>query len=88
MDHGSQPKSRLAAVTFAQELHCLNRGVSILNVTSQWKDTEILIFCYKSMLQKLRRMQKSLVPKFRPDLCVRLKEITEKAPRKAETDSQ
>ena len=55
MDHKSQPKSRLAAITFAQEQHCLNRAGSKLNITSQWKDPEILLFfCYKSILQKNR----------------------------------
>ena len=50
MDHGSHPKSQLAAVTFVQELHCLNRAYSMLNITSQWHDPEILISCYKSIL--------------------------------------
>ena len=40
--------------------------------------------CY----EKLGRMLKSLVPKFRPDLSARLKDIAEKTgPRGAETDS-
>ena len=69
----SASKSRLAAETSAQELHCLNRTGSMLNITSQWKDTEILsfFFCYKSILQK-SHMLKPLVPKLRPNLLVRL----------------
>ena len=55
MDHGSQPKSRLASVTIARELLCLNRAGSMLNITSQWQDHEVLIFfCYKSILRKIR----------------------------------
>ena len=37
-------KSRLAAVTFARELYCLNRAGAMLNITSQWQEPEILIF--------------------------------------------
>ena len=66
MDHGSQPKLRLAAITFVRELHCLNRAGAMLNITSQWQDPEIAIFYYyKSILQKYGRMLKPLVPKFR-----------------------
>ena len=50
MDHGSQPKSRLASVAFAREPLCLNRAGSMLNITSQWQEPEILIFCYKSYI--------------------------------------
>ena len=77
MNHEPQPKSRLAAVTFAQELHCLNRGGSMLNITSKWQDPKNVIFCNKCILQKSLTL-KSLVPKFPPDLYVRLKDITEK----------
>ena len=51
-DHGSLPKSRLAAVTLAQKLHSLNRAASVLNITSQWQDTEIFIFYFKSNYKK------------------------------------
>ena len=54
MDHKSQPKSRLVSVTFARELLCLNRAGSIHNITSHWQDPEILIFCCKSTLRKIR----------------------------------
>ena len=54
MDHGSQPKSQLASVTFAREPLCLNRAVSMLNITSQWQDPENVFFCYKSILRKIR----------------------------------
>ena len=54
MDRGSQPKSRLASVTFAWEMLCLNRAGSMLNITSQRQDPEILIFCYKSIPRKIR----------------------------------
>ena len=53
LDHGSQPKSRLAAVTFARELYCLNRAGAMLNITNQWQVPEIYIF-YKSILQEIR----------------------------------
>ena len=40
------------------------------------------------MLQKIGRILKPVVPKFRPDLSVRLRDIAEKTgPREAETDS-
>ena len=31
MDHGLQPKSQLAALTSARELHCLNRAGAMRN---------------------------------------------------------
>ena len=42
------------------------------------QDPEILTFCYKSIRQKLGRMLKTLVPKFRSDLSVRLRGIADK----------
>ena len=77
MGHGSQPKSRLASVAFVRELLCLNRAGSMPNITSQRQDLEILIFCHKSILQKLGHMLKLLVPKFHFDLSVRLRDIAE-----------
>ena len=84
MDHGSQPKSRLASVSFARELLCLNRAGSMLNISSQWQDPEILIFvvnmhcmhdfCY----EKLGHMLKTPMSKFRSGLSIRLRDITEK----------
>ena len=65
MDHESQPKSQLASVTFARELLCLNRAGSMLNITSQWQDPEILIFVIRVYYEKLGRMLKPFVPKFR-----------------------
>ena len=77
MDHGSQPKSRLASVAFAQELPCLNRAGFMPNITTQWQEPEILIFLYiRAYYEKLGL--KRLVPKFRPDLSTRLKDIAEK----------
>ena len=78
MDDGSQPKSRLAAITFAWELLCLNRAGFMLNMTSQRQDPDILIFCYKSILRKIGRMLKLLLPKFRPDIPVGLRNIADK----------
>ena len=78
MNHGSQPKSRVASVTFARELLYLNRAGSILNITSQWQDPEILIFCYGSILRKIGHILKPLVPKFRSDLSVLLRDIADK----------
>ena len=54
MDHGSQPRSRLASVAFARELFRLNSAGFMLNITGQWQDPKILIFCYKSILPKIR----------------------------------
>ena len=51
----------------------------MLNTTSKRQDLIILIFCYESILQKISRMLKPLVPKFHPHLSVRLKDIAEKA---------
>ena len=78
MDHGSQPKSRLTSVTSARELLCLNRAGSMLNITSQRLDPEILIFCYKSILQKIGRMLKPLMLKFHSDPFARFTDIAEK----------
>ena len=54
----------------------------MLSITNQWQDPEILLllfFCYESILQqKLGHMLKALVPKFRSDLTVRLKDIVKK----------
>ena len=50
----------------------------MLNITSQWQDPEILIFVIRVYYEKLGHMLKPLVPKFRSDLSVRLRDITEK----------
>ena len=66
MDHGSLSKSRLAAVTFARELHCLNGVYARRNITGQLQDHEFF-FCYKSRyitLQKIRHTLRPRVPKF------------------------
>ena len=89
MDHGSLPKSRLTAVTLARELLCLNRGGSMLNITSQWQDPEILDFCYKSILRKIRLHAETscaqvLVWSIRPFKRCRRKT----GPRETETDSK
>ena len=78
MDHGYQPKSRLAAVTFAWELPGLNRAGSMLNITSKWQYPEMLIFVIRVYHEKLVHMLKPLVPKFRSDLSLRLRDIAEK----------
>ena len=79
MDCRSQRKSRMAPVTFARELLCLDRAGSMLNITSQWQDTEILIFCYiRVYYKKLGHMLKPLAPKFHSDLSVCLRDIAEK----------
>ena len=78
MNHGLQPKSRLAYVTFARKLLCLNRAGSILNITSQCQDPEILFFCYKSVIRKFRSHAETPVSKFRSDISVRLRDISEK----------
>ena len=62
MDHGPQSKSLLASVAFAREFLCLNRADSMLNVTSQWQDPEILIFVKRVYYEKLGHMLKPLVP--------------------------
>ena len=78
MDHGSQPKSRLASVAFARELLCLNRAGSMLNITSQWQDPEILFFVMSILRKKLRHMLKPPMSKFRSYLSVRSMDIAEK----------
>ena len=77
MDHGSQPKSRLAVVTTARGLLCLNRVGYMFNITSQWQDPEILIFVIRVYHEKLGHILKLLVSKFRSDLFVRLGDIAE-----------
>ena len=64
-----------------RELHRLNRAGSMLKITSRWQDPEILFYFIVlrvGILQKIARMLKPLVLKFRPDLCVRLKYMAEK----------
>ena len=78
MNHGLQPKSRLAYVAFARKLLCLNRGGSIPNITSQCQDRQILIFVVRVYYEKLGLMLKPLVSKLRSDLSVRLRAIAEK----------
>ena len=79
MDHGSQTKSRLTSVILTRELHRLDRAGSMLSITSQWQESEILIFCYKRYTTKqIKSHVETTVPKFRPDLSVRLKDIAEK----------
>ena len=56
----------------------LLRHVAVCNIRTQLQDPEILIFCYKSNYEKLGHILKPLVPKFRPDLSARLKDISEK----------
>ena len=90
MDNGLQPKSRLASVTFARKLRYLNRAGSILNlsITNQWQDPEILLlfFVIRVYYKKIGHMLKPLLPKFRSDLSVRLKDIAEKqVPEKPKT---
>ena len=58
MDHRSQPKSRLASVTFLWELLCLNRAGSMLNIMSQWQDPEIFTFVIRVYYKKLGHILK------------------------------
>ena len=90
MDHVSQPKSQLASLALARELLCLNRPGSMLNITSQWRDREILIFRYKSIYEKLDHMNaEAPMSMFGSYLSVRLRDNTEKTGLcKAETDSR
>ena len=76
MDHGSQPESRLASVTFARKLLCLNGAGSRLNITSRWQDPDF--FVIRVYYEKLGHILNPLVPKFRSDLSVRLTDIAEK----------
>ena len=78
MDHGSLPKSRLASITSAKELLCLNRAGSMLNIACHRQYPEIWIFCYESILQKIDHMLKPPEPKFRSDLSSRFRDIAEK----------
>ena len=81
MDDGSQPKSRLASVTAARELLCLNRAGFMFNITSQWQGPEVLIFfCFVMGVccEKLDHMLKPLAPKFCSDLSVRFRDVAEK----------
>ena len=78
MDHGSQPKSRLASVAFARELPCLNREGSMLNIMSPWQSPEIRIFCYKSILRKIRVHAETPCAYVPFDLSFRLRDIAEK----------
>ena len=77
MDHGSQPKSRLVSVAFARELLCLNKAGSMLNITSQGQDPEILIFAIRVYYEILGHMLSPPMTKFRSDLSVRLRDIAE-----------
>ena len=52
----------------------------LFNISGQWQDPEILDFFFviRAYYEKLGHMLKSPVPKFRPDLSARLKDIAEK----------
>ena len=78
MDLGSQLKSRLASEASARKLLCLNRAGSILNITSQWQDPEILIFVIRVYYEKLVHILKPLLAKFRFDVSFRFRDIAEK----------
>ena len=56
------------------------RHVAIFNIRSPWQDPDILLlfFVVRVYHEKLGRMPKSLVPKFRPHLSARLKDIAGK----------
>ena len=72
MDHGSQPKSRLASVAFTRELLCRNGSGSMLNITCQWLNHDILIFVIRVHYGKLGHMLKPPVAKFRSDISILL----------------
>ena len=80
MDNGSRPKSRLASLIFAQKLLCLNRAGYMLNIMSPklWQDPEIMIFCYTSILRKIRSRAETPCAKFRLALSARSKDLAEK----------
>ena len=50
----------------------------MLNIMIQWQEPEILNFVIRVYYGKLGHMLKPLVPRFRPDLSVRLRDIAEK----------
>ena len=52
----------------------------MLNIRSQWEYSKILLlfFVIRVHYEKLGHMLKPLMPKFRPDLFIRLKDIGEK----------
>ena len=78
MGHGSLPKSRLAAAAFGQELFVGSEPAPFLTLRANGRTLNFFLCCCKSILQKLGRMQEPLMPKFRPDPSVRLKDIFEK----------
>ena len=59
------------------ELLCLNRAGFMLNLTSQWQNPD-LFFVIGAHYEKVRHILKLLLPKFRSDLSIRLRNITEK----------
>ena len=72
---------QVAFASFSRELHCPNGAGARINIACQWHDPEILLlffFCYKNIPQKMGRILKPLVPKFRSDLSIRLNYIVEK----------
>ena len=62
----------------AQELLCLNRVGSMLNITCQCQDPEIMIFCYMSILRKIRSHAEAPCVQFSFWLYIRLRDIVEK----------
>ena len=68
MDHGSLSKSRLAAVTFARELHCLNGVYARRNITGRNGRTMSSFFFVIRVgtlhYKKIRHMLRPRVPKF------------------------
>ena len=50
----------------------------MLNITSRWQNPEILIFVARVYYEKLGHMLRLVVPKFRSNLFVHLRDIAEK----------
>ena len=78
MDHGSQPKSRMVALTFTRELLCLNRAGAMLNITSQYDKIWNFVVVFFFVITVYHTKQVGcwpLEPEFCPDISIRLKDI-------------
>ena len=64
--------------TLTECVNFLFRLVAIFNIKSQWQGPEILIFVIRVYYEKLGHTLKPIVPKFRPHLSSRLKDIAKK----------
>ena len=78
MDHGWQPKSQLASLTFARNSFVPTEPAPCLTLGANGEALKFCFFVIRVYYEKLGHMVKPLAPNFRSDLSVRLRDIAEK----------